>query len=96
MKNFLTGLFVVLMLMVTLAGCANGTKTKEATQLKQVRKNVVLIHVDDLGWRDLGCMGSQSTICERNEVIIKVITRIGLIFSKREMGIISFQLRTTS
>ena len=58
MKKLLAGIFVVVMLTMVIAGCATGAKTDQTKPLKQDRQNVVVIHVDDLGWLDLGCMGS--------------------------------------
>lgn len=45
-------IFLVLLLSIVLGACA--TKTKD-----QIKPNVVLINIDDMGWKDLGFMGSE-------------------------------------
>jgi len=42
----------------TIAGAALGSRAWAASGAGKQPANVVVIHVDDLGWRDLGCMGS--------------------------------------
>lgn len=45
---------------ITLFGCKENSKEKQSEQDigDKTRKNVVFILVDDLGWKDLGCYGS--------------------------------------
>jgi arylsulfatase A-like enzyme len=38
--------------------CAGVARSVEPPRATPEQPNVVMIHVDDLGWRDLGCMGS--------------------------------------
>ncbi len=58
MKNFITRTSIILIVTTVFAAGATGAKTEEASPSKKQRQNVVVIHVDDLGWRDLSCMGS--------------------------------------
>ena len=38
--------------------CANGKKSVQTEEKNSKKPNIVLINVDDLGWKDLGYMGS--------------------------------------
>ncbi|MCF7956003.1 MAG: sulfatase-like hydrolase/transferase, partial [Phycisphaerae bacterium] len=54
MKSFIVSISFLLLLL----GCTANLQAAGDRTAKQSRRNVVVIHVDDLGWRDLGCMGS--------------------------------------
>jgi arylsulfatase A-like enzyme len=63
MKLVLIQKLKTLVLMIGLSACLSGlTLQASAKNLQENNQNtdynVVVIHVDDLGWRDLGCMGS--------------------------------------
>lgn len=47
-------LFSVFTLLVLLVSCTNNSTKKEVQ-----KPNILLINIDDMGWRDVGFMGSE-------------------------------------
>ena len=56
MMNKLTRMLVTLPFIVTLSGCAESNNAASAADL---RPNILLVVVDDMGWTDLGSFGSE-------------------------------------
>ena len=72
-----TYLFILIITFVCIAGCKDNSKNKSFD-----KPNIVLINVDDLGWKDLGYMGSDYYETPN----IDALAKEGMVFTRAYAG----------